>query len=331
VTDDSPGITRRTHGLGIAYCDLRGRLIRDRRELKRIQSIVIPPAWTDVWICPDPDGHIQATGRDARGRKQYRYHPDWRSLRDRTKYHRMLDFGKALPRIRRRVDRHLRSPSLGRERVLAAAVRVLDFTGIRVGNREYERENNSYGLTTLRGRHVRVNGSQVAFDFVGKSGRRQRVRLTDRRLARAMRRIGEIPGQRLFRYLDEQGRPHDIASDDVNAYIAAVAGDDFTAKDFRTWHGTVAAATLLAAQEPCDSQAMRKKNVVAAIRDVAHLLGNRPATCRKYYVHPAVTEQYLETGVAALKVAPASVGGNGLRAEEKMVLKLLKNVGPQTR
>ena len=292
MTDERPGITRRRRGRGFQYVAPDGTTISDRDARRRIDALAIPPAWTDVWICPAPNGHIQATGRDARGRKQYRYHARWREVRDETKYHRMAAFARALPRIRRRVDRDMRRRALSRERVVATVVRLLDETTIRVGNDEYARENRSFGLTTLRGRHVEVNGDRITFRFRGKGGRVHDVEIEDPRVARVIRRCEDLPGQDLFQYVDEEGEPVDVTSDDVNDYIREAAGAEFTAKDFRTWTGTVLAAWTL--DELAGGEAPPKKQLVAAIESVAEELGNTPAVCRACYVHPDVINAHLD-------------------------------------
>jgi len=292
VNDDEPGITRRRRGRGFQYVAPDGTTITDRTERRRIESLAIPPGWTDVWICPSPDGHVQATGRDVRGRKQYRYHPRWREVRDETKYHRMAAFARALPRIRRRVDRDMRRRNLSRERVVATVVRLLDETTIRVGNDEYARENRSFGLTTIRDRHVDVRGVRIRFRFRGKSGRMHEVEVEDARVARVVRRCEDLPGQDLFQYLDDDGEVVDVTSDDVNDYIREAAGEEFTAKDFRTWTGTVLAAWTL--DELGGSEAPPKRQLVAAIESVATELGNTPAVCRACYVHPDVIDAHLD-------------------------------------
>ncbi|HWG47049.1 MAG TPA: DNA topoisomerase IB [Gemmataceae bacterium] len=294
VRDDRPGIQRKRRGKSFRYLGPDGKPVRDRDQLRRIRSLAIPPAWTDVWICPNPQGHLQATGHDARGRKQYRYHPRWRSARDETKYDRLIAFGQALPRIRARIEQDLAQPSLSRTKVLATVVRLLETTLIRVGNEEYARENGSFGLTTLRNRHVSVNGQMLRFTFKGKSGVRHNIRVDDRRLARIVRRCQDMPGQELFQYLDEEETPRAINSADVNAYLQEIAGQEFTAKDFRTWAGTVLAARALQEFESFDSQAQAKRNVVEAIESVSKRLGNTKAVCRKCYVHPAVINAYLD-------------------------------------
>jgi DNA topoisomerase-1 len=294
VSDTRPGIRRKRAGKGFSYTGPDGAAIRDDQTLRRIRSLAIPPAWQDVWICPLPNGHLQAAGRDARGRKQYRYHPRWRSTRDETKYERMADFGRALPRIRERIEQDLALPGLPREKVLATVVRLLEITLIRVGNEEYAKSNRSFGLTTLRDRHVQVDGTQLRFEFRGKSGVRHRVDLRDRRLARIVKRCRDLPGHELFQYVDDAGQHQTIDSGDVNDYLRAISGEDFTAKDFRTWAGTVLAALALQEFEGFDSQAQAKRNIVAAIQNVAKRLGNTPSVCRKCYVHPAIIDAYLE-------------------------------------
>jgi DNA topoisomerase-1 len=302
VMDTGPGITRKRAGKRFSYVGLDGKPIRDPAEKERIKSLGIPPAWTEVWICPNPRGHIQATGRDAKGRKQYRYHPKWREVRDETKYGRMIAFGKALPLIRERVDHDLSLRGFPRDKVLAAIVRLMEKTRIRVGNEEYARANKSFGLTTLRNRHVKIEGSTLRFKFRGKSGKEHAIKVADRRLANTVKRISELPGQELFHYLDDEGNPHKVTSEDVNAYLREITGQDFTAKDFRTWAGTVLAAWALQEFEAFDSDAQAKKNVVRAIETVSQSLGNTPAICRKCYVHPIVLDSYLDgTLLEALK------------------------------
>ena len=294
VTDDVPGVTRRRAGKGWTFHGPEGRRITDMRRIAWFRRLAIPPAWTDVWICPDRRGHLQATGRDGRGRKVYRYHPRWREARNELKYGRLLAFARALPRIRRRVDRDLRRPGLPREKVLAAVVALLARTRIRVGNEEYARENRSFGLTTLRDRHATIRGGRMTFAFKGKSGRQHEVEVADRRLARIVERCQDLPGQQLFQYLDEAGERRSVASDDVNAYLREISGDEFTAKDFRTWAGTVLAAMALQEFSEFDTEAEAKKNVVRAIEAVAEKLGNTPAVSRASYVHPTVIDAYLE-------------------------------------
>jgi DNA topoisomerase I len=292
LTDDAPGI-RRTGRTRFRYLAADGRPIRDAQTLARIRSLAIPPAWRDVWICREEDGHLQATGRDARGRKQYRYHERWHEARDETKYGRVLEFGRILPRIRRRVSRDLARRGLPREKVLAAVVRLLEQSLIRVGNGEYARQNNSFGLTTLREPQVAVDGSRLRFRFRGKSGVRHDVEVSDRRVAAVVRHMQELPGQELFQYVDAGGETRCIDSADVNAYLKEIAGEAFTSKDFRTWAGTVRAASALRALEPFESQAQAKRNVVQTVEAVARELGNTKAVCRRCYIHPAVFDAYL--------------------------------------
>jgi DNA topoisomerase-1 len=327
VSDATPGIRRRRTGCRFVYIGPDGRPIRDLDTRRRIKALAVPPAWTDVWICANPRGHIQATGRDARRRKQYRYHTRWRVVRDDTKYGRLLGFGQALPRIRAAVERDLAGPGLQREKILAAVLRLLDTTAIRVGNAEYARSNGSFGLTTMRDRHVGVSGSTLRFQFRSKGGKLQQVDVADRRLARIVRRCQDLPGQELFQYLDEQGQPQPVDSADVNAYLRAVSGEEFTAKDFRTWTGTVLAALALHEYPAFDSAAQAKRNVVRAIEAVAKRLGNTTAICRKCYVHPAVVEAYLEgvPGRARQRWAGGTRSRGGLRPEEAAVLALLRS------
>ncbi|MGH7721320.1 MAG: DNA topoisomerase IB [Candidatus Dormibacteria bacterium] len=300
VTDSAPGIRREPRrGGGFRYLGTDGRVLRRAAEIQRIVHLAVPPAWTDVWICPLANGHLQATGRDARGRKQYRYHQRWREARDATKYERTVAFGEALPRIRARLDRDLRGPDLSRERVLATIVRLLDTTYIRVGNEEYARDNRSFGLTTMRGRHVEVEGSRLRFQFRGKGGKANTVGVTDRRVARVVTRLQDLPGQQLFAWQDDDGAIHGVESDDVNAYIREAAGDDFTAKDFRTWAGTVLAAWALQELGEHASQAQAKRQVTEAVESVARLLGNTPAVCRRCYVHPQVIDAHLDGALLA--------------------------------
>ncbi|HEU5324772.1 MAG TPA: DNA topoisomerase IB [Candidatus Limnocylindria bacterium] len=294
VTDTDGGVSRRRAGMGWAFFDADGRRITDEKRIAWFKRLAIPPAWTDVWICPDKRGHLQATGRDARGRKVYRYHPRWREVREDAKYGRMLAFARALPMIRKRVEEDLARPGLPREKVLAAVVALLERTRIRVGNEEYARDNRSFGLTTLRDRHARIKGGRVTFQFKGKSGKEHAIELADRRLARIVERCQDIPGQQLFQYVGDDGERRGIASDDVNAYLHEIAGERFTAKDFRTWAGTVLAAMALQEFREFDSEAEAKKNVVRAIESVAEKLGNTPAVSRASYVHPQVIDAYLE-------------------------------------
>jgi DNA topoisomerase-1 len=294
VRDDTPGIRRVRRGKGFAYVRPDGRPVHDEATLKRIRALVIPPAWTDVWICPDANGHLQATGRDDRGRKQHRYHPRFRAVRDETKYGRMLAFAGALPHLRARVEKDMARRGLPREKVLAKVVRLLETTLIRVGNDDYARHNHSYGLTTFEDRHAKIDGPELRFEFRGKSGVRHAVELHDRRLARIVKECQDLPGQELFQYVDETGKRHDVTSGDVNAYLREISGEDFTAKDFRTWAGTVLAARALREFEAFDSKAQAKRNLVKAVEAVARRLGNTRAVCRKCYVHPVVFDAYLD-------------------------------------
>jgi DNA topoisomerase-1 len=304
ASDESPGISRKGAGRGFGYRDADGRPVRDAETLERIRALAIPPAWTDVWICPDPRGHIQATGRDAKGRKQYRYHDLWSAARAETKYARMAEFGRALPRLRERVDRDLARRGPVREKVMATVVRLLELTLIRVGNKEYARQNKSYGLTTLNKRHLEVDGSALVFQFKGKSGVKHASSVRDRRLARILRGLRELPGQQLFKYLDARGQLVAIESADVNDYIREITGNGFSAKDFRTWAGTVSAARALCLEPPPQSQTQAKRVVSRCVRAVSGLLGNTPAVCRSSYVHPAVMQAYVEGRLA--EAFPAS-------------------------
>lgn len=292
-TDQKPGIHRKRAGEAFSYIGPNGEPLHDEKTLERIASLAIPPAWTDVWICPIANGHLQATGRDDRGRKQYRYHPHWREVRDETKFFRMIAFAEALPTIRDRTDRDLSQHALTRSKVLATIVQLLDRTAIRVGNEEYAKENHSYGLTTMLSRHVRVRGSDAGFHFTGKSGKEHVVTIHDRRLARALERLHDLPGQELFQFVDHEGTRHSIDSGDVNEYLREISGEHFTAKDFRTWDGTVRAAEALASIGPFKTQTEGKHNVTQAIEQAAEHLGNTPAICRKSYVHPGIIESYL--------------------------------------
>ena len=293
VSDGFAGITRKRAGAGWVYFAPNGARIRDADKRKRLNKLAIPPAWTDVWICPDPDGHIQATARDARGRKQYRYHSSYREACDRSKFRHMLEFSEALPRLRERIERDLAGDELTRKQILATVIRLLDRTLIRVGNDEYAKENKSFGLTTLRRRHVEVDGQSLRFTFRGKSGVEHNVSLNDKRLANIIQRCQDLPGTELFQYLDSHGKRHNVASDDVNAHLREITGRDITAKDFRTWGGTMAAAMALRAKGLASSRAEADRNIIEAIDLVSHRLGNTRAVCRKYYVHPALIEAYL--------------------------------------
>jgi DNA topoisomerase-1 len=329
VSDDMPGIRRRKRGKGFTFLDAKGNAVSDPRTLERIRKLAIPPAWTDVWICPVANGHLQATGRDARGRKQYRYHADWRNVRDETKFGRMIAFGEALPKIRERVERDLSLRGLPREKVVATVVRLLESTLIRVGNREYARQNGSFGLTTLRDGHVDIDGSKLRFEFRGKSGKDHSVEIQDRRVARIVRQCRDLPGQTLFQYLDEAGERQKITSEDVNSWLKETTGEDFTAKDFRTWGGTVLALSALLEVGMCESEKEASKAVVDTVKRVSEELGNRPAICRKYYIHPVVIETFVEGKLeeALEDVVEDSTGndeGNGLRKLEAQVLGLLR-------
>jgi DNA topoisomerase-1 len=324
VSDESPGIQRVAVGRAFRYRLPDGRPLRDRATLDRIARLVIPPAWTAVWICPRADGHIQATGRDARGRKQYRYHPRWREVRDRTKFGRMIDFAQALPRIRRAVAADLRRPGLPREKVLATVVRLLEATCIRVGSEEYARHNRHYGLTTLRDQHVAVRGPELRFHFHGKSGKEHVVGLRDRALARIVRNCQEIPGQRLFQYLDQRGRRRAIGSGDVNEYLRRKSGSDFTAKDFRTWSGTTLVAARLASCAEPGSAAAARREVIAAIDAAAERLGNTRAVCRASYVHPAILEAFAEGWLSAPPRVLRAPSPRGLDALELATLRVLQ-------
>lgn len=317
VNDDDAGITRIAAKGGFAYRDTEGAPLNDEATLARIKALVIPPAWTDVWICPSARGHIQVTGRDQKGRKQYRYHPDWRQDRDGIKYDRVIAFGRALPRLRKRVQADLGRRGLPRDKVLAAVVAVMEMTLIRVGNEEYARANKSFGLTTLRDRHAKVTTTGAVFQFRGKSGKVHQTGFRDRRLARIVKACQDIPGQRLFQYIGDDGQRRAVESADVNAYIREALGDDFSAKDFRTWAGTLSAARGLVMHPPAASAAEAKRNVAACVKAVAGLLGNTAAVCKGSYIHPLVLESY-ERGVLPLK------GAGSARAFELSVLKFLE-------
>jgi DNA topoisomerase-1 len=289
-----PGITRRRAGRGFCYLATRGTALRDKRALARIRGLAIPPAWTDVWICTDARGHLQATGRDARGRKQYLYHPDWRTLRDETKFDRMEDFGTALPGLRERIDADLGLSGLPRERVLAAVVRLVDETLIRVGNEQYRRANGSFGATTIRQRHANVEGSRVSVEFPGKGGKLLHAQVADRRLARTVQRLHDLPGRELFEYLDTDGGRHRVHSEDVNGYLQDVSGEELTVKDFRTWGASALSLRALSDRGEPASATEAKRSINEAIREVADALGNTPTVCRASYVHPALLEAYAE-------------------------------------
>jgi DNA topoisomerase-1 len=333
VSDTGPGIRRKAAGTGYSYRNPDGGAISDKDTLKRVRSLAVPPAWADVWICPRPTGHIQATGRDARGRKQYIYHAHWREVRDRNKYERILDFARLLPRIRGRVAEDMSKRGMPREKVLATVVSLLDKTLIRIGNDGYARDNGSYGLTTLRSRHLEVAGSEMRFQFKGKSGKTWRLSVRDRRIARIVRSIQELPGQHLFQYLDDEGAARSIDSSDVNDYLREIAGADVSAKDFRTWAGTVLTVLALSALEAFSTQTQAKINVRRAIEAVADTLGNTPTICRKCYIHPEIVACYLEGVLPVVAAAPASnAATSALPREEAAVLRLLKRrLAPQRR
>ncbi|MBX9739273.1 MAG: DNA topoisomerase IB [Beijerinckiaceae bacterium] len=294
VSDEEPGFTRKKSGRGFAYYDAGGKLVRDAKTLKRLRSLAVPPAYRDVWFCKNASGHIQATGRDDKGRKQYRYHAKWSEARDSAKYEHMLEFAEVLPTIRETIDAHMRLRSLKREKVLATVVHLLETTLIRVGNEDYARTNKSYGLTTLRNRHVEVDGGELRFEFKGKSGKSWKLKVRDKRIAKVVRQCQDLPGQNLFQYVDEDGARQAVTSADVNDYLREISGAQITAKDFRTWAGTVLAAIALSEFEAVDTQALAKRNVKAAIERVAARLGNTPTICRKCYVHPEVVQSYLD-------------------------------------
>jgi DNA topoisomerase-1 len=324
ASDDEPGLRRVRKGTGFIYVDPKGKRVTDRDTLDRIGGLVIPPAWKDVWISRRPRGHLQATGHDARGRKQHLYHARWRQVRDADKFARMVGFARALPRIRRRVARDLGQPGLPREKVVATIVRLLEMTYARIGNEEYARDNGSFGLTTLRDRHVTVSGSSVRFLFRGKSGREIEVGVTNRRVARVVKRCEELPGQMLFQYIGSDGERHTVHSDDVNQYLQDVSGEDYTAKDFRTWSATVLATCALRDVARFESDAEAKHNVVAAIDSVARRLGHTRAVCRRSYVHPRVIDTYMDGSLESILSVVSSKAYRNLKADEVAVLALLK-------
>ena len=325
VSDDRPGYTRRANNGDFEYLDTQGQKIRDEQRVLRIKRLAIPPAWTDVWICPSSKGHIQATGRDARRRKQYRYHERWRELRDENKFGRLADFARALPKIRRRVARDMRLHGLPREKVLATVVRLLERSFIRIGNEEYARENKSFGLTTMKNRHVTVKGARLRFRFRGKSGRHHDVDVTDQRIAKIVSKCQDLPGQHLFQYVSDDGAVGDVTSQDVNDYLREITNENFTAKDFRTWAGTVLAATALNAQDKSETKKEAQTNVKTALCAVAQLLGNTLAICRKCYVHPAIVEAYISgeqiAGLGERIKPPKAIN---LRVVEGAVLRFLR-------
>ncbi|KFE50893.1 DNA topoisomerase IB [Pseudomonas syringae] len=322
VEDTQAGLSRKILRGKFVYFDAQGQRIKDQAEIKRINALVIPPAYTDVWICADPQGHLQATGRDARGRKQYRYHPRWREVRDQNKYSRMVQFGLALPKVRKKIEAQLAQPGIGRDKVMATVISLLDATLIRIGNSQYARDNRSYGLTTLRNKHVAVRGNSILFEFRGKSGVEHKISVTDRRLARVIKRCMELPGQNLFQYLDDNGERHTVSSSDINAYLQSLTGADFTAKDYRTWAGSALALATLRKLD-WEPEGDAKKHIVDMVKAVSRQLGNTPAICRKCYIHPAVMEGFLQGELAKL---PRSRQRKGLRAEEVALASFLQNL-----
>ena len=322
VDDTQPGITRKKLRGKFCYFDPAGQRITDADEIERLNSLAVPPAYTDVWICADPRGHLQATGRDARGRKQYRYHPRWREVRDADKYWRLRDFGLVLPKLRKQLDVVLAAPGFSRDKVMATVITLLDSTLIRIGNSQYARDNRSYGLTTLRSRHVEINGSAIHFQFRGKSGIEHQITVKDRRLARIVKRCQEIPGQNLFQYLDENGDRHTVSSSDINTYLQSLTGADFTAKDYRTWAGSVLAlATLRELRWETEPDA--KRHVVEMVKRVAKQLGNTPAVCRKCYIHPAVLDAFILGTLAEL---PKPRARKGLTPQEVSLAMFLETM-----
>ena len=326
VTDQRPGIRRLKSGKGFRYVGANGQVIRRKEILSRIRTLAIPPAWTDVWICPDPRGHLQATGRDAKRRKQYRYHSDWRATRDETKFDRMQSFARALPILRRRTRADLARPGLPREKVLATLVQLLERSLIRIGNEEYARQNESFGLTTLRNKHVRVSGGTVHFQFRGKSGKHHTIDVNDWHLAHVVKQCRDLPGHELFQYLDANGKRQRVGSGDLNTYLREVTGEEFTSKDFRTWWGSVLAITALRELQPGRNKTQSEKNVLLAVEAVAGLLGNTPTVCRKSYVHPGIVDAYRDgtMAVVASRKTKTSARIAGLRADEVLLLALLK-------
>ena len=332
VTDGLPGVSRKRAGKGWAYYDPGGTRITNADERKRINELVIPPAWTDVWICPDPKGHIQATARDAKGRKQYRYHPQYREARDRSKFRRLFELSDVIPAIRGRAESDLRAPELSQRQILATAVQLLDKTLIRVGNEDYAQENKHYGLTTLRQNHVEISGSEMRFAFKGKSGVEHAVALTDRRIAKIIQRCQDLGGQELFQYLNEKGKRVTITSDSVNAYLKEIAGRRVTAKDFRTWGGTMLAGSALREMGPPSTKLEASRNVIRAIDAVAGRLGNTRTVCRKYYVHPALIDAYMEGRTAPEPESPPAESARrtkpraALRRDEVAILQFLNDL-----
>lgn len=329
VTDQHPGIRRLKSGKGFRYVGANGQAIRRKEILARIRALAIPPAWTDVWVCPDARGHLQATGRDAKRRKQYRYHQDWRATRDETKFDRMHAFARALPIVRRRTQADLARPGLPRHKVLATIVQLLDRSLIRVGNEEYAKQNQSFGLTTLRDRHVKVRGGTLQFQFRGKSGKHHTIDVNDWRLAQIVKQCRDLPGQELFQYLDDSGKRQRVGSGDINNYVREMTGEEFTSKDFRTWWASVLAVSALRELQPGRSKTQCEKNVVLAVDAVAGLLGNTRSVCRKSYVHPGVIDCYVDGSLPKIldrRGKTAAKGVTGLRAEEIALLTVLKHL-----
>ncbi len=327
VSDSQPGIQRRKRGKRFIYLDINGERVREQTIIERIEAIAIPPVYRDVWICPSENGHIQATGRDAKGRKQYRYHPLWRTVRDQTKFARMLIFSQSLPKLREHLEQDLSLPGLPKRKVLATVVKLMELTRIRVGNEDYARNNQTYGLTTLQDEHANIVGATISFQFRGKSGVEHNIQLKNRRLAKIVKRCQDIPGQDLFQYIDTEGNYQAITSGEINAYLKEISGQEFTAKDFRTWAGTVLAATHLAELELVTSKTQAQKDLAQVIKTVAAHLGNRPATCRKYYVHPGILEAYLDQTLPQamqLHARAADSNPHALRPEELAVVAILE-------
>jgi DNA topoisomerase-1 len=332
VTDSQDGIRRLRAGKGFRYLDAHRRSIRDPVVLARIRSLAIPPAWSDTWICSLEDGHLQATGRDARGRKQYRYHARWRLVRDAVKYEKLVEFANALPAIRRQLEADLALPGLARQKVVALVVRLIELTFMRIGNEKYARDNGSFGITTLRNRHVRLTGQRIHFRFRGKSGKHHELEVSDPRMARIIQRCRDLPGYELFQYLDDEGVAHTVHSDDVNQYLYDITGMDCTAKDFRTWAGTVLCAVALRSRTSSEAATQRKRNVVRAVEAVAAQLGNTPSVCRKCYIHPQIVDTYLQKSMLptfqSRRLARGASVHDGLYPAEREVLRLLE--GPAT-
>jgi DNA topoisomerase I len=325
VSDNDPGIQRQRQGDDFVYLDTKGQRITDESELERIRAIGIPPAWTDVWICPNPKGHILATGRDEKGRKQYRYHPRWAEIRSETKFTHMYRFGQVLPAIRQRLEDDFNLPGVPREKVLAIIIRLLEETMIRIGNKEYAAANNSFGLTTLRDKHVEVSGTQITFEFRGKSGKDHTIDLKDRRLARLVKRCQDIPGYQLFQYVDEDGTRHPVESGDVNDYLREISGENLSAKDFRTWGGTRTMVEVLREIGPAESETQAKKNISEACKRVAERLGNTTNICRKYYIHPLIVDSYTDgTLFDFLAQQRPPSDDNGLDENEQVIMEMLE-------